>query len=187
MLNPQQSALHRLAVVAGMSFFAVLAATQNALARQTMPEGELEPALPIDPATGSSGTNGQPATFEASAGGFDWGTAGLAFAVGLAVLASASPCSTRPTDVAGASPPAEPIRNLRIRKENTMLHPDTETQRQLVRERHAELKRDWQASDAASPAVQTRHPRSQWLGLVISRAAHQVQRLPRLRMNHPIT
>jgi hypothetical protein len=65
-------------------------------------------------------------------------------------------------------------------------HPDTETQRQLVRERHAELKRDWQASDAAPSAVQTRRPRSQWL-LVISRAAHQVQRLPRLRMNHPLT
>jgi len=82
MLNPQQSALHRLAVVAGMSFFAALAATQNALARPTMPEGGLEPGLPIDPA---SGVNGQPATIEA--GGFDWNTAGLAFAVGLAVLA----------------------------------------------------------------------------------------------------
>lgn len=69
-----------------------------------------------------------------------------------------------------------------------MLHPDTATQRQLVRERQADLKRDWQASTAAPPAVvQTRRPRSQWLGLVISRAAHQVQRLPRLRMDHPIT
>lgn len=52
-----------------------------------------------------------------------------------------------------------------------MLHPDIDTQRQLVRERQAELKRDWRASNAAPRAlVETRRPprqaRLQWLAVL---------------------
>ena len=56
-----------------------------------------------------------------------------------------------------------------------MLHPDTETARQLIRERQAELKQDWRCEDrpdVVESRERRRHPRLNWLRAHLLPARH---------------
>ncbi len=62
-------------------------------------------------------------------------------------------------------------------KENDMLHHlDADSSRQLVRERHAELKQDWRSASPARPTVvesrRDRRFRFEWLRTHVRSAGH---------------
>ena len=82
MLNSHSKISYRLA---GLSLVAALAAVPNALAVPVMPEGGPPDPL-VGPLTAPTLTS-DPATVVHASSGFDWSTAGLVIAIGLAVLA----------------------------------------------------------------------------------------------------